>query len=79
MYRGYGVQGVWAMGPMDNGVQGYGQWGTGVWGPNAHRAPLPMCPIGHVTYCPCGPYPLYPISPVLLLPMGAQGVWGTGV
>ena len=37
VYRGYGVQEVWAMGPMGNGAQGYGaqgygQWGTGVWG-----------------------------------------------
>ena len=40
VYRGNGVQGVWAMGPMGNGgtggmgYKGYGpcgQWDTGVW------------------------------------------------
>ena len=44
-YKGYGPHRQWvrwAMGYMGNGVQGYGQMGNG--------APLPMCPIGHVTY-----------------------------
>ena len=45
---GVWVQGVWAtsaMGHMGNG----GTWAMGYMG-MGNGAPLPMCPIGHVTY-----------------------------
>ena len=44
VYRGYGVQGLWAMGPMDNG--GTGVWGTGVWAMGYRgMGPMPIGPI----------------------------------
>ena len=49
VYRGYGVQGVLAMGPMDNG--GTGVWGTGIWA-MGYRG---MGAYAHRPHCPCAP------------------------
>ena len=49
VHRGYGVQGVWAMGPMDNGGtrgMGYRGMGNGVQGYGAYA---------HRSHCPCAP------------------------
>ena len=52
-HMGNRAQGVWgtrAMGHIGNGS--HGQWGTWAMGYRGmgNGAPLPMCPIGHVTY-----------------------------
>ena len=57
VYRGYGVQGVWAMGPMDNGgtgCMGYRGMGNGVQG----MGPMPIGPIAHVPHWPCDLLPM---------------------
>ena len=52
-HMGNSAQGVWgtrAMGHIGNGS--HGQWGTWAMGYRGmgNGAPMPMCPIGHVTY-----------------------------
>ena len=55
---GHGAYGKWGYRGMGNGVQGYGAY--------AHRPHCPCALLAMWAYCPCGPYPLYPIPHVLL-------------